>query len=757
MKVLCSASTTRICRWICGFFVLASLSAQPAAGGVSTWTTHGPNGGYILALEIDPSNPAVAYTGTNGGGVFKTTDGGTTWRAANSGLVAHGTLVTATTFAFDPRDSNTVYAGTRGGLFKSADGGGTWRSLNVARSGIDEDSSVGGVAIDPVTNDIYAGAGSIFRSRDQGQSWQDIGGPLFHTGAGTPIAGDFVFDPRDHGVIYCGTSVAVFKTTDGGGTWNPIMAGDIRAIVINPASPETLYAATRLGIFKTSDGGASWTLAISGLRFELVPGIPQVPAVNALAIDPNDPAILYAGAATGGMFISTDGADTWAPLNNGIPVVPNSSVNVGIDALAISRSDSATLYAAASHGTGHIFKSTDAGDSWRMASTGVVGTAVTTLAISSETPSAVYAGITFQGGVSKTVNKGTSWNEASNGLSSGASFGLDQMYSVTALAVDRATPSRIYAGTVEKGAFESTDSGESWQPANVGLEAFRTRSIRTLAIDPFDASTIYAGTFAGLFKSTDQAATWHPVAGIPPMATVNAIAIDPVRKGRIYIGTDEGRVYRSDDGDSWMVVLTIPFSLVNALAIDATTSPSTVYAGAGPNGGVFKSTDGGDTWMPTNTGLVAGVLPSGEVIWSIYALAIDPANPDVVYAGTGFGGVFRTTNAGENWTAFNESSDDVFFSGMSVTALAIDPTPPGTVYAGTTWNGVFALSEGTALCIGDCQGTGKVNISALITLVNIARGGAGPSACPNGIPSGATVNIALLIRAVSNAQNGCSG
>jgi hypothetical protein len=113
--------------------------------------------------------------------------------------------------------------------------------------------------------------------------------------------------------------------------------------------------------------------------------------------------------------------------------------------------------------------------------------------------------------------------------------------------------------------------------------------------------------------------------------------------------------------------------IIHALAIDPAT-PDTLYAGTLNGGGVVKSTNGGTNWYPVNTG-----LPNT----SVYALAIDPATPDTLYAGTG-GGVFKSTNGGTNWDPVNTGLTDTY-----VHALAVDPATPSTLYAGTYGGGVF--------------------------------------------------------------------
>src|SRR5207245_2080938 len=115
------------------------IQLQTVRAGINVWTSHGPEGGFIPALTVDPQNPSTVYAGTDGG-VFKSTNGGANWSAANSGLTA--TDVRA--LAVDPQNPSTVYAGGDG-VFKSTNGGATWNAANSGLLG----TGVAALAVDP--------------------------------------------------------------------------------------------------------------------------------------------------------------------------------------------------------------------------------------------------------------------------------------------------------------------------------------------------------------------------------------------------------------------------------------------------------------------------------------------------------------------------------------------------------------------------------------------------------------------------------
>ncbi|MEW6270673.1 MAG: hypothetical protein AB1689_15430 [Thermodesulfobacteriota bacterium] len=213
---------------------------------------------------------------------------------------------------------------------------------------------------------------------------------------------------------------------------------------------------------------------------------------------------------------------------------------------------------------------------------------------------------------------------------------------------------------------------------------------RTIAISALGRTLAACCSLVLLWAGAASAGTWTsngPIGGYG-----YAIAVDPTTPTTVFAGVHGGGVFKSTDGgDTWSAVndgITSPGSwTVQAIGIDPVT-PSRVYAavGAGSSGGVFRTTDGGASWSPVST---------GDVPLLIGALVVDPANPAIVYAG-GFGGVARSTTGGGGWTLVNNGLIPM------VTALVIDPSAPGTLYAGTDplqgpFTGVFRTTNGGGL------------------------------------------------------------
>ena len=198
-----------------------------------------------------------------------------------------------------------------------------------------------------------------------------------------------------------------------------------------------------------------------------------------------------------------------------------------------------------------------------------------------------------------------------------------------------------------------------WQGINQGADF--------LVIDPVATTTLYAGTYSGIFKSTDGGGSWHAVnAGLGQ--SVFTLAIDPVTTTTLYAGTRVGIFKTIDGGSSWMAMNsgldaeTLADGLAT-LVIDPMT-PSTLYTsgytigGFGVNTGVYKSTNGAESWRASNNGLRAT---------TVRTQVIDPITPTTLYVLAG--ALFKTTDAGVSWVRFAGTCQPYTDS----TRLTIDP------------------------------------------------------------------------------------
>ncbi|HEX8069879.1 MAG TPA: carboxypeptidase regulatory-like domain-containing protein, partial [Pyrinomonadaceae bacterium] len=325
-----------------------------------------------------------------------------------------------------------------------------------------------------------------------------------------------------------------------------------------------------------------------------------------------------------------------------------------------------------------LFKTTNGGTAWTLRRNGLTTGFVNAVAVAPNSPTVVYAG-TF-GGVSKSTDAGANWTPTGQ-LSGG---------NVAALAVDPTNVNVVYAGS-PYGVFKTTNGGTNWTPVNTGLTDVSgiPFSVRGLAVDRNATATVYAATAAGMYKSTNGGGSWAAINTGITTFSMRAVVIDPTNSATLYC-LSSSRVFKStNSGANWAQVVTgLPnVSTYVSLAIDP-LSPATLYVGGGA--GVYKTTNGGTSWAAATNNLLLPHTDNVGRLANVVALAVDPVTPGVVYAGANnpslATGVFpvtatlKSTDGGANWaaqtTGFNTSNS-------SVTALAIDPTNPAIVYAGT--------------------------------------------------------------------------
>jgi len=534
------------------------------------------NGPYSGTVKCITGNGSSIFVGTEWGGVYSSSNGGSIWTPVNSGLperiwptalVSNGSNVfigthagvyltinngiswtqvnnglTTTTILSLAISGSDIFAGTNDGVFLSTNNGNSWTQMN---NGIQPTS-----IIVSGTN-IFAGTyNGVYLSTNNGSVWSQVNNGLTSLGISS-----FIVDGAN---IFTGTGDGVFLSTDTGSNWTQLNSGltntNIRSLAISGSS---IFAGTDGdGIFLSTNSGSNWTQVNNGLTNWTV--------YSLFTIGSN----IYAGTKDG-VFLSNNNGSSWIQNNYGILA---SQVN----SLTVSGSN---IFAGVQGGA---YLSTNDGSSWIPINNGLPYT-VRCMAVKD---SSIFAGT--DSGVFKSTNNGNNWTQVNNGLTN---------ISVYELAI---SGNNIFAGTDGGGVFLSSDTGSNWTQLNSGPN---NTNIRSLAIS---GSSIFSGTDyggGGLFVSNNNGNSWNQVIN-NQNCSFTSIAISD---SNIFLGTlNCGVNLSNDNGNSWT---SINNGLTTSYIMSMTSSGSFIFAGSDGDG-LFLSNNNGSSWTQINNGSTEIYFPS---------------------------------------------------------------------------------------------------------------------------------------------------
>jgi photosystem II stability/assembly factor-like uncharacterized protein len=577
---------------------------------------------------------------------------------------------------------------------------------------------------------LYAGGdvhGGVYRSIDGGRSWM-------FTGMVSPLGDNIAVDcsPSAPELVLAGSEGGLYRSIDGGVTWQHAALPDtiVYAVAFDRKNDDLAYAGTLkedilpdgYGIYRSTDRGATWVP--SGLR--------DLPVIS-IAPHPDSTGTVIAGTGAGA-YRSSDEGLTWTHLNlwaavEGLAVDCEGTVYAG------TRNDDAD--------DGSVYRTSNCGASWDTLL--VMGTTVYSVALCPGRPEIIYcaAGSYNEGneGVYRTTDFGENWVLLAEGME-------DRM--ARTVVTDPVDPSRVWsAADGLGGVYMSTDGGSHWESASSGMHH---TLVQKICIDSSGGILVASGwgTYKDvpcIAKSTDEGESWIRFAPLPSveyMVSTWDIAVHPEETDEIYVSgmkhtagvPARGFICRNlDDGESWEELWRPDSLIVTSLSIhqsgEALRDDDTILAGvAGAMNreiyGVYRSTDRGSTWNPTDgweegnsvwvmrkdpfnpevlfAGTTRGMYRSTDSgsSWirnlnspmNIYKLFVDGASKDMLYAGTGgpffdTGGVYRSTDGGENW-------EKTGLDGYSICALTGISGPAGsTIFAGT--GGMLLESPGKGI------------------------------------------------------------
>jgi photosystem II stability/assembly factor-like uncharacterized protein len=653
---------------------------QPLTAGIqpSGWVWLGPGniGGRIRSILIHPTTPNTMWVGSVCGGVWKTVDAGTSWAPLNDFManLAIGSMV------MDPTDPNTIFAGTgegfssvdalRGaGIFKTTNGGTTWTQISsTANSSF---YYVNRLAVSPANHLIMIAAtgNGIWRSTDGGNTWSQ------RYSAASIL--DINFHPTDgNKCIASGSSFGVagraLYSNDGGATW--IAASGVSTsgrieVAYAPSNPTTVYASANNSsgqIYISTDGGATYTLRNTGNNYLGGQGWYD----NVIWVDPTNPNILIVGGID--LWRSTDGGATLTQISQWFSA-PNSAhadQHVIVEHPGFNGSGNKTVFFG---DDGGIYR---AADVYSVSLTSGWTSLNHNLGITEFYGAAGNAS-------SGTVVGGTQDNGTLRYTTAGgpqawtAMFGGDGGY----CAADPTNPNYFYGEYVYLQIHRSANAGVSssyifsgigdagvpdnggGDPDGAGPDGDPDAAANFIApfiLDPNNANVMLAGG-SNLWRSVNVKAATPTWSNIKPGANgsfISAIAVALGNSSIIWVGHNNGDVYSTANGTAasptWvrkdLGSPNLPNRMVTRLTIDP-NNPNRVYAtfGGFNSDNIYRTTDGGTTWAN-----IAGGLPGAPV----HSLVVAPFNSNYLYVGTEVG-IFASVTGGSSWSAANEGPANV--------------------------------------------------------------------------------------------------
>jgi photosystem II stability/assembly factor-like uncharacterized protein len=642
--------------------------------------------GRITCIDAENKNPNILWVGTAGGGIWKSINQGTTFKAV---FDEYSQSVGA--IAIDQNHPDTVWAGTGEvwvrnsvstgtGIYRTMNGGEKWELMGLPKS-----ERIGRILIDPTNPAIVYAAvlgalwgdcedRGVYKTKDGGKSWDK----LLYINPSTGCA-DIVMDPENPSLLYAsmwdfrrqahtfrsgGPGSGLFKSADGGATWNKIQnglpAGTIGriALAVSSGKPHYLYAlieSEKSALYRSSDQGSSWEM----MSHQVMMG--DRPFYFSLIVtDPKEPERIYKPGTS--LWVSTDGGKLFqSPSPNG------SKYHSDTHALWISPLDNRLLYMGTDGG---VYISADKGNTWRFVQSLPVAQFYH-VSVDNKDPYNVYGGLqdngSWMGPSSKTGGINNSdWKNIGSG---------DGFYAYGDITDPDITYSQYQGGRIYR-TNQRTGESKYLKPfPETGTESLRF-NWNTPTVFGKKSGFLYVGA-QYLFRSKDKGDTFERIS---PDLTTN----DPSRQNQeksggltidnstaennttifsicessldeniIWAGTDDGNIQvTTDGGKNWQKLNSAiaglpPLAFISHIDADNTNKNGAwVTVDAHRNGDmnayIYYTGDLGKTWNSLATGDISGYC---------HVIKQDPVNPDLIYLGTE-NGLFISLDRGKVWVRF---------------------------------------------------------------------------------------------------------
>ena len=698
--------------------------------------------GRIADIAIIPDDPATWYVGVGSGGVWKTTNAGTTWTPVFDGETSYSIGAVSV----DPSNPNTVWVGTGentggrhngfgDGVYRSKDGGGSWEKM-----GLEASEHISEIIIHPQDpNTVWVasqgplwssgGERGLFKTTDGGKTWDNV----LSAGEWTGVT-DVIIDPRDPNRLYAATwqhhrTVAAYVgggpesgihvSEDGGETWAELTRGLPEGskgkigLAISPLRPDVVYAAIELnrrkgGVWRSEDRGASWTK-----MSDAVGGGTGPHYYTELFASPHQFDKIYMVSNTS--QVSADGGKTWRAINNEYKHVDD-------HAIAFRPDDPDYILFGSDGG---LYESYDNEKSWRFINNLPVTQFYKVAVDDTEPFYLVYGGTqdnNSQGGPSRTENR--------HGIRNSDWF-ITLFADGHQSATEPGNPDIMYAEWQEGNLARidrTTEEVVHIQPQpREGEPTERYNWDAPILVSAHDPKRVYFASYR-LWRSDNRGDAWEPVSEdltrnqdrmlLPVMGrqwswdagwdflamsqynTITSIGESPIDENILYVGTDDGLIQSTGDGGAtWtqVDVGSLPgvpdTAFVNDIRADLFDSNTVYVALDNHKYGdyqpyILKSTNRGRTWVS-----IKGDLPDRHLVWRIVQ---DHVDKDLMFLATEFG-LFFTVDGGGKWVKMTAGAPTISFRDVTIQRREED------VVAASFGRGFFILDDYTPLRDVDAQ------------------------------------------------------